>query len=119
VSDPRMIECQKWAEKKAKQLAKTSKVELLEIRPKAGYRFLSGIRLPPGDKIVCPSPPWFYHYAVYCKNLVKDEIWPYGISMAKYKAKFEHHDANDFVLSPFPSADSKRKKQSHHPNVES
>lgn len=48
MSDPRTMDFEVWARREAKRLAKSAvTVQLLEIRPKVGFRMLGGIRMPP------------------------------------------------------------------------
>ena len=98
MSDPRTVDCEVWAKREAKRLKQTADVQILEIRPKAGYRVLGGIRLPQNDEYFWPSPPWHYHFAVLSGGLVRDEIYPAGLPLNTYKSKFEHEDAIDFIF---------------------
>jgi hypothetical protein len=98
MADPRTVDCEVWARRKIKALARTAKAQLLEIRPKPGFRVLGGIRLPPNDQLFWPHPPWHYHFAVVVAGVVMDEIYPNGLPLAEYKKKFEHEDAINFVL---------------------
>ena len=98
MSDPRSIDCEVWAKREAKRLGRTSIAQLVEIRPKPPFKVLGGIRLPPDDDLFWPSPPWHYHFAVLSAGLVRDELYPNGLTFGTYKAKFEHEDAIDFVV---------------------
>lgn len=98
MSDPRTVDCEVWAKRGAMRLNITSSAELVEIRPKPPYQVLGGIRLPPGDELFWPSPPWHYHFAVISNGLVRDEIYPEGLPFTVYKTKFEHHDTIDFAV---------------------
>ncbi len=98
MSDPRTVDCEIWARREIKRLRRTSKAQLVEIRPRPGYPVLGGIRLPPNDEIFWPSPRWFHHYAVLSGGLVRDEIYPNGLPMAEYRAKFEYEDAIVFTI---------------------
>jgi hypothetical protein len=98
MSDPRTVDCEVWARRKLKTLTRTTKAQLLEIRPKAGFKVLGGVRLPPNDELFWPSPPWHYHFAVVSAGVAMDELYPAGLPLAEYKKKFEHEDAIDFVL---------------------
>ncbi len=99
MSDPRTMDCEVWARREAKRLAKSAvTVQLLEIRPKVGFRVLGGIRMPPNHKLFWPSPPWHYHFAVLSGGLVRDEIYPGGLALSIYKAKFEYEAAISFTI---------------------
>jgi hypothetical protein len=98
MSDPRTVDCEVWARREIKRLTRTVRAQLVEIRPKPGYRVLGGIRLPPDNEIFWPSPAWHYHYAVLAGGLVRDEIYPNGLPMNEYRAKFEYEDAIVFTL---------------------
>jgi hypothetical protein len=98
MSDPRTVDCEVWAKREAKRLRRTTTAQIVEIRPKKGYRVISGIRRPPNDELFWPSPPWHYHYAVLSGGLVRDELYPDGLSLSAYKSKFEYEDALDFIV---------------------
>jgi hypothetical protein len=100
MSDPRTVDCEIWARREIKRLSRTSKAQLVEIRPRAGYLVLGGIRMPPDDELFWPSPPWHYHYAVLAGGLVRDEIHPAGLPMSVYQSKFQYEDAIDFIVHP-------------------
>jgi hypothetical protein len=99
MSDPRTMDCELWATREAKRLRKTKSAQILSIKPKPGYLVLGGIRLPPNDELFWPSPPWHHHFAVISEGLVRDEIYPNGLPLADYKAKFEYESAIDFVVT--------------------
>ena len=98
MSDPRSVDCEVWARREMKRLGSTLVVQLLEIRPKAPYRVLGGVLLPPAEQMFWPYPPWHYHFAVVAGGLVRDEFHPQGIPMGEYKQRFEHQEAIDFIL---------------------
>jgi len=98
MSDPRTVDCELWAKREIKRLNPIASAQLVEIRPKAPYKVLAGIRIPPNDELFWPSPPWHYHYAVLSGGLIRDEIYPGGILFSAYKSKFEHQDAIDFIV---------------------
>lgn len=98
MSDPRTVDCEVWARREIKRLARTVKAQLVEIRPRPGYQVLGGIHVPPNNELFWPSPPWHYHYAVLSGGLVRDEIYPAGLPMSDYRAKFQYEDAIVFTV---------------------
>ena len=98
MSDPRTMDCEVWAKREAKRIRQTRSINILSVRPKPGYQVLGGIRVPPNNELFWPAPPWYYHFAVLCDGSVRDEIYPAGIPLAEYKAKFEYESAIDFVV---------------------
>jgi len=98
MSDRRTMDCEAWARRRLKSLGPAAKGQLLEIRPKTGFRVLGGIRIPPNNELFWPSPPWHHHFAAVSGGLAMDEIYPAGVPIAQYKSLFEHEDAISFEL---------------------
>ena len=97
MSDPRSMECKAWAKREGKRLATVYSVKFLEITPMQG-KVLGGVKLRPNDEVFWPSPPWHYHYAVFAGGLVRDELYPDGLGLEVYKAKFQFADAISFAF---------------------
>jgi len=54
----------------------------------------------PNGAMVWPNPPWHYHFAAVHNGLAYDEVYPKGLPLAEYKAKFEHQGAINFTQRP-------------------